>query len=267
MLSKFEERLEMYAAGRPVTSDDELFRAVEKIMDEEFALPPEQRDPTVVREGTEALMNLRGTDPRALNSRASAVIKKRAASARRNGGASKFSVRRVLPAAAIALALILAVVGVALSRGGRTGGGVKETSEGASSGMTPSVLPAKKENVVREYGTFSEMAASEDLPPLMSRPDFSDPGKVESVTYIDYGDHEQVFVKMRSDKYDVLTVTIPSPGAPEGEYLMVGEYDAAMTVDDNGVRVEWIRDGNLYTVCADSEDAAVKTAEELSTGD
>ena len=33
MLSKFEERLEMYAAGRPVTSDDELFRAVEKIMD------------------------------------------------------------------------------------------------------------------------------------------------------------------------------------------------------------------------------------------
>lgn len=267
MLSKFEERLEMYAAGRPVTSDDELFRAVEKIMDEEFALPPEQRDPTVVREGTEALMNLRGTDPRTLNSRASAVIKKRAASARRSGGASKFSVRRVLPAAAIALALILTVVGVALSRGGRTGGGIKETSEGASSGMTHPVLPAKKDNIVRKYSTFAEMAGAEDLPPLMTCGDFSDPGKVESVTYIDYGDHEQILVKMRDDKYDVLTVTIPSQGTLEGETVRIGEHDAAVTVDDNGCWIEWISEGNMYTVRSESEDRAVTVAEELSTGD
>lgn len=264
MLSKLEEKLEICAAIKPITNDRELCAAIEEIMDVQFALPPEQRDPALIREGTEALMNLRGVDPRRLNSRASAVIKKRAVHTGTKKTAPKNLVRRWLPwAAVVALALILTVAGVALARGGEKQD-AKQTATDAPHEVIPSVLPAKKDNIVRKYSTFAEMAGAEDLPPLMTCGDFSDPGKVESVTYIDYGDREQILVKMRDDKYDVLTVTIPSQGTLEGETVRIGEHDAAVTVDDNGCRIEWISEGNMYTVRSEREDRAVTVAEGLA---
>ena len=267
MLSKLEERLELYAAKKPITSDRELEVAIGEIMDEQFALPPEKRNPALVREGTEALMTLRGVDPRRLNSRASAIINRRTASG--TGDRASGRVRRVLPVAAVvAVVLILAVVGVALARGGGDRGNTRETATEAPAEVTPSVLPAKKDNVVRSYATFAEAVESEDLPALMTCADFNDPGMVEEVTYIDYGDREQLLVKMRDDPFDVLTVTIPSQGyVGDGNPVMIGDRDAMMTVDENGCRIEWIDGGNLYSVRADTEERATAVAAELTETD
>ena len=269
MLSKLEEKLEQYAAKKPITGDRELYAAIEEIMDVQFALPPEQRDPALIREGTEALMALRGVDPRSLNSRASAVTKRRAVSSGAKRTAPKSRFRRLLPPAAVALALVIAVTALVFALGRKPRADSETTYLPADTDerheVVPSVLPASKDNVVREYGTFAELAAAEDLPPIMTCGRFSDPDRVESVTYIDYGDREQVLVKMREDKFDVLTVTVPSQGPLEGEIVRIGERDATLTVDENGCTIEWISDGNRYTVRSESEEDAAAVAGELAT--
>ena len=115
---------------------------------------------------------------------------------------------------------------------------------------------------------FAAAVESEDLPALMTCADFNDPGMVEEVTYTDYGDREQLLVKMRDDTFDVLTVTIPSQGYfGDGNPVKIGDRDAMMTVDENGCRIEWIDGGNLYSVRADTEERATAVAAELTEAD
>ena len=80
MRTNLEEKLASYEKNVPITNDEELLVALDSIIEEQNALPPEEKDTLLIEEAVNAALSLRGEDTDALEAQSRVISRRHLAS-------------------------------------------------------------------------------------------------------------------------------------------------------------------------------------------
>lgn len=106
MRTNLEEKLASYEKNVPITNDEELLVALDSIIEEQNALPPEEKDTLLIEEAVNAALSLRGEDTDALEAQSRVISRRHLASKKKR---SFMSPRFFIKRNSIAVAIILLI--------------------------------------------------------------------------------------------------------------------------------------------------------------
>lgn len=109
-ISRLEEKLAEYEEKIPITDDEELLCALNTIIEEQNALPPEEKDAPLLNEAVNAALSLRGEDLAGLEKRSREIATKNIATKRKKHPSSPLIVRLGRHGIAIAAALTVIIM-------------------------------------------------------------------------------------------------------------------------------------------------------------
>ena len=250
-----------------IRTDSALVRALGMIRDRELKKRGSECDVGLIEEATSELLVLNGEDPEEVRSYAKRraednLLKLRAAFSDRVAVGRRSVARRVLPAVAAVAALLVAAVLTCYA----LGLDVFTMTADFFSSLTNKQVYRDGEGSVEIVKTddaerFGALSAALDAYPVdgaLCSPLFDDPELVEYVDSVDYGTHRQIRVVMKAGAVREYEITYPSPAESlPSANRRIGGIDACVSSYDGIFQAEWISDGALYVLTADSENELV----------
>ncbi|MBR3639128.1 MAG: hypothetical protein IKN50_00820 [Clostridia bacterium] len=265
-VKKLDSALADWEKVSSILSETALVRAIRCIRDRELVKPDGECDFGLIEEATEELLALNREDPDEVRAYAECRVEQNLKSftetSSRKASAGRRVAGRVLPVVAAVAAGLIAAVVTCYALGFDV---FTMTADFFSSLANKQVYRDEAGSVeiiktddAERFGTLSAALEAIPIDGCFSSPLFDDPNRVEYVDSVDFGTHRQIRAVMKSGSVREFEITYPSPVSElPATDRKIGEFDVYLSSYDGAYQAEWIANGALYIMTADSEDELI----------
>ena len=265
-VKKLDSALADWEKVSAILSDSALVRAIGCIRDREVWKTAGECDFGLIEEATEELLILNGEDPDEVREyaqrRAEENLKSFTEASSQTASAGRRVAGRILPVAAAVAAVLIAAVVTCYALGFDV---FTMTADFFSSLANKQVyrdaagsVEIIKTDDAERFGTLSAALEANPIGRGFSSSLFDDPECVEYVDSVDFGTHRQIRAVMKSGEVREFEIIYPSTVSelPVTD-RKIGEFDVYVSSYDGTWQAEWITNGALYIMTADSENGLI----------
>ena len=264
MSSKLETKLLQYEKSTPISNDDELIEAIEKIISNEESVPIEERDFDLIDEAVEAILSLKKVDIEQLEDSAEKITDRyfNEIQTQRVNFVKKNKIKSVRLKWLIPIAAIISLLTVTTAVAYAFGFDIISMTKEAYTQLVEKVFYKQGNddliitNDIQEYDSLFDFMNNEDYSTLILPHNLSEEYKIESVYVEDYGTYKSIalFINCHQTSHEVtiLTPFDSNYDTLNRETQFIGNYEVIYSQYDGKHQGEFIYEGNYYVITSSS---------------
>ena len=278
MSSKLENRLMQYEKSTPISNDNELIQAIKSIINNEEALPYDERDFNLIEEAVEAVLTLQGVNIERLEECAEEItdayfndMQDDEANIVKKSINKSVKLKWIIP-----IAVILSILAAGTIAAYAFGFNLIEMTKKAYSQLVEKETYEEGDHELiitsdcKEYDSFPEFLEKEKVDALLLPYDLPEAFSIDSFQMNDYGEYKQIVISLIGEESaHSIVITTPYIGENNNNietHNIIGNYYVNCCQYDDKHQGEFLYDNNQYVVVSSSYDNLKIIIESLRKG-
>lgn len=264
--SKLEEKLLLHEKKKTISSDEELIKAIKKIIKKEESRPFKKRDFDLIDEAVEALLSLQDVDADNLDEIALKISEKHFDEIRNKEKTEPVAVKKkrrfrsklLIPAVALFMLIVCSNFGLNANLGFSLEN-IFDANDGRFKQLEPNTVYRDGNTEImiagrsEEYTDFGEMLEKESIDNILYPTIINGSNYVvdDEIGLADYGLHMDVSCDFNVNGYNI-SYSIEIPCRYPGAYNVkkIGDFEVSICKNNHLYQGSFIYDGNKYYVKA-----------------